>query len=564
MVLWLLAYVGGFLTILSPCILPVLPFVFARSDRGFFKNNLPVLAGLAVTFTGVSVLALAGGAWVVKANQWGRTGALVLMSLFALSLIFPALLERITAPLTRVGGRLSAKKESSRPGQAFVIGIATGLLWAPCAGPILGLILTGAATQKSSGSAVLFLFAYALGACSSLALALVAGGKFMGRMKKFLKAEGPVKKIAGGLVLLGVLSIALNWDRSVLTQLSRLQTDGVEQKLIQMFSHEDKSQFADEGKMPAFSGVTQWLNSPPLTAESLKGKVVLVDFWTYSCINCLRTLPYIKAWSEKYQSAGLVVIGVHTPEFGFEKDLGNIEKAVQDLGIKYPVAVDNDYAVWNAYGNEYWPAHYFIDREGHVRHHHFGEGDYAESEKILQELLGEKAGSLVTDQGSGVQAPASGDNTISPETYVGYERAENFQGMNTLKKDQAAKYTASASQLQANQWTLDGSWKITEESATLVNSPGKIFYRFRARDLNLVLGQVAGSDGNSKIAYRVRIDGQEPGANHGVDSDAKGDGEVKENRLYQLIRLQDKGDLREHLFEIEFTAPVQVFAFTFG
>jgi cytochrome c biogenesis protein CcdA/thiol-disulfide isomerase/thioredoxin len=569
MLLLALSYLGGFLTILSPCILPVLPFVFAKADQPFYKSGLPLLAGMAVTFTGASLLAVAGGAWVAQANEFGRGLALTLLTLFALSLIFPIYLETLLAPLTRLGVSLnSSNKGTSTPTHSFFIGIATGFLWAPCAGPILGLILTGAASQGSTTAAASFLFAYALGAGSSLALALLAGAKVFGKMKKYLKAEGYVKKAIGVLVLLGVVSIAFNLDRTILTKISRFQTENIEQSLLQMFNSGAAVNTAvagsDQGPMPSIEGAITWLNTTPLTNQELKGKVVLVDFWTYSCINCLRTLPYVKAWAQKYKDAGFVVIGVHTPEFAFEKDLNNVASAVKDLGITYPVAIDNNYTIWRAYKNQYWPAHYFIDKNGRVRHHHFGEGKYEESEKVIQDLLGEKEGApadFVKVTGEGAQAPTNTKIIKSRETYLGYSRAENMQVTPAVVMDAEANYKLSKD-LALNEWGLTGNWVIGKQEATLKKAGGKITYRFQARDVHLVLGP---SKAGKTIRFKVTVDGKAPGKMHGMDINEEGIGKVEKNRLYQLIRQDSAPSYEEKTFEIEFLDnEVQAFAFTFG
>ncbi|MDG0815994.1 cytochrome c biogenesis protein DipZ [Bdellovibrio svalbardensis] len=580
MLLFLLSYIGGVLTILSPCILPVIPFVFAKADQPFRKSGLPLLLGMAITFAGFSSLAVLGGAWVAQANNWGRWIAIFLMTIFGLTLVFPQFFERIFEPLTRLGSKISNSSGSSAKQSSFshsmLLGAATGLLWAPCAGPILGLILTGAATQGTPEKAVWFLFAYALGAATSLMLALVAGGKFLGTLKKSLKAERAVKTTLGIAVLLGVAAISFNLDRTVLTRISRLQTEDLESHLIDLFKPSSGIVAAGtkEDPMlalsPNLAGATKWLNSPALTLESLKGKVVVVDFWTYSCINCLRTLPYVKAWAEKYKDQGLVVIGVHTPEFAFEKDPENVAKALTDLGITYPVAMDNNYSIWNTFENRYWPAHYFFDRNGKIRHHHFGEGGYAKSEQVIQELLHEGTGQkmntsdLVTSQvqGEGALAASKFSDVKSPETYIGYARAKNLHIDPAVKADSPVKYK-NITPLKLNEWSMSGSWNIGKEKAVAVKSKGRIIYRFHARDLHLVLGpQTPGT----AISFRVTLDGKAPGKDHGVDINEKGEGIVNENRLYQLIRQRSETEkLEDRTFEIEFLSPgVEVFAFTFG
>ncbi|WP_252997022.1 thioredoxin family protein, partial [Burkholderia sola] len=322
-----------------------------------------------------------------------------------------------------------------------------------------------------------------------------------------------------------------------------------------------------EGTLPSLDGAVQWLNSPPLTAAGLRGKVVLVDFWTYSCINCLRTLPYTTAWARKYASYGLVVIGVHAPEFAFERDIGNVKKAVHDLGIDYPVAIDNGYSIWRAFNNEYWPAHYFIDAQGRIRHHHFGEGEYAQSERAIQSLLAEAGHpdalnvplGLAGAPAKGALAAADSADVRSPETYVGYARAESFASPGGVVRDAAHRYDAPAGP-DLNGWGLAGTWNVGAEHASLAAPDGRIVYRFHARDLHLVLGP--GTSGRP-VRFRVTLDGAAPGAAHGTDVDAQGYGTVTGQRLYQLVR--QTGTIADRTFAIEFLDPgVDAYAFTFG
>jgi len=316
--------------------------------------------------------------------------------------------------------------------------------------------------------------------------------------------------------------------------------------------------------LKGLSGATDWINSKPLTAKQLKGKVVLVDFWTYSCINCLRAVPYVRAWADKYKDSGLVVIGVHSPEFEFEGQMPNVQKAVKKFGITYPVAVDSNHAIWNAFHNEYWPAHYFIDATGKVRYEHFGEGEYEQSERWIQELLKEAnkrpmAVSTVKVNAQGVEAASDVSDVRSPETYIGYERAEHFASSGGIKSDVEHLYIAP-DHPRLNEWGFAGKWVDHKQVAVLQSAGGKIVFRFHARDLHLVLGPRA--DGQP-VRFRVTIDGQRPGANHGVDTDAEGNGIVTDLRLYQLVR--QKGPIADHTFVIEFQDPgVQAFSFTFG
>jgi cytochrome c biogenesis protein CcdA/thiol-disulfide isomerase/thioredoxin len=618
MLLIVLAYLGGVLTIVSPCILPVLPFVFSRASQPFSRSGLPLLAGMALTFALVATLAAVGGGWVVAANQYGRWLALVLVAVFGLALLWPGLADRMARPLVAAGARLTESAQAGgapRPGASLLLGVATGLLWAPCAGPILGLILTGAALQGASVGTSLLLLAYAAGAATSMAVALLLGGRVFAALKRSLGAGEWVRRGLGAAMLAGVVAIALGLDTGILAQLSTASTGGLEQRLVDRLGGSgaaghggamamggnhpgsmmvaqgggaaaggagpgmmaaggammamagkggDGSALPDQGQMPSIDGAVQWLNSPPLTAESLRGKVVLIDFWTYSCINCLRTLPYVKAWAEKYRDQGLVVIGVHAPEFAFERDIGNVTKAARDLGITYPVAIDNQYAIWRAFGNRYWPAHYFVDATGRMRYHHFGEGNYAESERVIQQLLREAGAARVAEglsevQGQGVQQAADMAAVRSHETYLGYERAENFASAEKPVHDRAATYTAPA-RPALNAWGLDGRWNVGSERATLDGARGGIVYRFEARDLHLVLGP--GADGKP-VRFKVTVDGQAPGDASGMDVAANGTGTVTEQRLYQLVR--QPGDVRQRTFHVEFLDPgVSAYAFTFG
>jgi len=611
MTLVILVFLGGVLTILSPCILPVLPFVFARSEQKFLSNGLPMLAGMAITFAAIATLAAVGGSWAVRVNQYGRIFALVLLTAFAATLLSTRLADWLARPFVALGNRLTQSNPSAAGRftllNSLLLGIATGLLWAPCAGPILGLILTGAAISGPNTRTTLLLFAYAAGAATSLAVALLAGGRVFAFLKKSLGTGEWIRRGLGVAVLLAVVAIVFGWDSTVLTRLSLNGTNSLEQSLIDkinpqnpgapggsmmamtnstmamsnstmamsnskgdghammMSAAKPAGNLPIEGEIPSFAGATLWLNSPPLTPQSLRGKVVMVDFWTYSCINCLRALPYVESWYEKYKDHGLVVIGVHAPEFAFEKDPNNVRRAVTDLKITYPVALDNDYAIWQAFNNQYWPAHYFIDATGRIRAHHFGEGNYDESEQIIRTLLTEAGQSNLPPPGMGqtkavgVQAPPDEAHDQSPETYVGYRRADNFASPGGFTQDQTHHYATPAA-LKLNQWALAGSWNVDPEKAVLGASGGKIEFRFYARDLHLVLGPR--SDGKP-VHFRVTLDGAAPGANHGADTDSSGAGIIDGQRLYQLIR--QSGDVGEHVFSIEFLDPgVQAYSFTFG
>jgi thiol-disulfide isomerase/thioredoxin len=318
-----------------------------------------------------------------------------------------------------------------------------------------------------------------------------------------------------------------------------------------------------EGHVPGFDGATGWLNSPPLTAADLGGKVVLVDFWTYTCINWLRTLGYVRAWAEKYAGQGLVVVGVHTPEFPFERDIDNVRQAAEDMRVEYPIALDSDYAVWQAFSNHYWPAVYIADTDGRIRHHHFGEGAYEECERVVQQLLreaGREVGDdLVSVPDDGFEAQADWSNLESPETYLGYDQGQNFASPGGAKLDQPRTY-AAPDPLRLNGWALSGDWTVERGASVLNEADGRIVFRFHARDVNLVMGP---PERGTPVPFRVLVDGQPPRDAHGLDVDDQGSGTVTQQRLYQLIR--ERGSITDRTFEIAFLAPgAEAYCFTFG
>lgn len=454
MTLFFLSYLAGALTILAPCILPVVPFVFARVDQPFVRSGLPLLVGMVLSFAGVATLATLGGAWAADANEVGRGVALVVLAAMGLALLLPTVAERWTRPLVALGSRLTnAAQDNARATghsvlPSFVLGVATGLVWAPCAGPVLGLVLTTAALQGASARTSLLLLAYAAGAATSLALALWAGGRVFAAMKRTLRIGEWLRRGLGVAVLVGVTTVAFGLDTGLLAQLTPGGGNSIEERLLERW-HSQPSTPADrpnelkevsyepailtaamagpapstpppaalpiEGRLPELSGATTWLNSPPLSSEALRGKVVLIDFWTFACINCQRALPYVQTWAEKYKDQGLVVIGVHAPEFAFERKVDNVKRAAGDLGLHFPIAIDNDFVIWRSFNNQYWPANYFIDARGRIRFHHFGEGEYERSEQVIRQLLDEArnspSGRIDGETPKTTEAPASGPKT---------------------------------------------------------------------------------------------------------------------------------------------------------
>ncbi|SAK45558.1 cytochrome c biogenesis protein transmembrane region [Caballeronia catudaia] len=584
MSLIVIAFLGGVFTVLSPCILPVVPFVFARSDKPFITDRLPLLVGLAGTFALVTALGVAGLAGAAQLSEYGRWIALATLALFGAALLFPSVADRLTRPLSALADRIVARSETQgttrRIASSMLLGAATGLLWAPCAGPILGVILTGAALHGASWHTAAALLAYAAGAASWLAVASTLGKRAMDALKRSLGIGEHVRRATGALVLVTVAAIATGLDTRVLALIPGAPTNAIESKLVGTLKTKQaahvqsqrahimrvstQSALPVQGRLPSLDGATTWLNSAPLSANELRGKVVVVNFWTYSCINCLRTLPYLKTWAQRYGDDGLVVIGVHTPEFGFERDTGNVKRALANLNIRYPVAIDNDYGIWRAFGNQYWPAFYIVDAQGRVRFHHFGEGGYREAEDALRQLLADNGKTMpVHDaqavQANGVQAAADPANIGSDETYVGYRQAQGFASPQRVRPDAVEDYSLPT-QLPLNDWALAGKWNVGGEAAVAAGPQARIAYRFHARDLHLVLGPSA--DGKP-VRFRVTIDGAAPGASHGADVAADGSGIVTNARLYQLVR--QSGTVEDRTFQIEFLDPgAQVFSFTFG
>ena len=392
-------------------------------------------------------------------------------------------------------------------------------------------------------------------------------------MKHLLSSVVP-KRLGLAAVIIGLAVVAPYGMMSTFSRASSVQGQREEERLTGsfnldqpgvLFAAEPRGRLSDEGPLPDLAGAIAWLNSAPLSRKSLRGKVVLVDFWTYTCINSLRPLPYVKSWAAKYKDAGLVVIGVHTPEFSFEKDRVNVENASRDLKVIYPVAIDSNYAIWQAFNNQYWPAQYLVDGKGRIRYHHFGEGEYEEIEHVIQELLKENgatglAASTVRVSGDGLEAAPDIGDEHSPETYLGYRQATGFASPERLAQDSQKIYTPPA-QPTLNHWGLGGSWNVGAESVVLQAAPGKIVFRFHSRDLHLVLAPMKGG---KPVRFRVTLDGSAPRGNCGADSAPDGTGVVREPRLYQLIRQREQ-PIEDRTFEIEFLDPgAQALDFTFG
>jgi len=374
----------------------------------------------------------------------------------------------------------------------------------------------------------------------------------------------PGRRALRAVAIVGFVGLVLCSDGNVLTRFHIMTTAKAEDSLMGGLQRGFHPSLGDEGATPDLDGAIGWLNSPLLSRKSLRGKVVLVNFWTYTCINSLRPLPYVKTWATKYKDAGFVVIGAHTPEFSFEHEPMNVENAVRTLNVTFPVAIDSNYRIWQSFNNQAWPAQYLVDAKGRIRYHHFGEGDYGEIERVIQELLKENGATGVDSattsvSGVGIEAAPDWTDERSPETYLGYRQAQNFASPEKVHKDLIQVFSEPR-KLSLNHWGLSGSWNINAESAVLQAMPGKIVFRFHSRDLNLVLAPA--KDGKP-VRFVVRLDGAAPGENCGIDTAQDGSGEIREPRLYQLIR--QKGPIVDRTFEIEFLdIGVQALDFTFG
>jgi cytochrome c biogenesis protein CcdA/thiol-disulfide isomerase/thioredoxin len=531
---------AGFITAISPCVLPVLPIIFAGGATGSRRKPFAIIAGLIVSFTAFTLF----GVWLLKKlglpEDLLRNVAIALLFLVAATLLFPKVEEIVQRPFLRL-----TRRPAGDLGGGFLLGASLGLVFVPCAGPVLAAITVVGATQDVGARAVVLTLAYATGA--AIPLLLVAFGGRAGANALRPHAHR-IRQALGVVVALTALAIALNVDRHFQTAIPGY-TESLQKKVEQSGRAQHELQklrgttavsdttLHDAGPAPALAGLTNWINSKPLTLKNLHGKVVLVDFWTYSCINCLRTLPHVKAWYQAYRKDGLVVLGVHTPEFAFEHVPSNVRGAVHRLGITYPVALDNDYSTWNAFHNQYWPAKYLIDRRGHIRFVHFGEGEYDTTESRIRTLLGESAGMLPVANQLSDPTPKG---LMTPESYLGYQRLARFSDR-SITPDRFAAYHFPSRKLQANELSYSGRWRVEPED--IVAGPGaRLRLNFLAHSVHLVLG--------GRGTVRVLLDGRPVRKVR-----------VKGSRLYTLL---EQPSLRQGLLELRFTPGVRGYAFTFG
>jgi cytochrome c biogenesis protein CcdA/thiol-disulfide isomerase/thioredoxin len=540
-----IGFVAGVITAVSPCVLPVLPILLAGGASGGRRRPFAIVAGLVVSFSIFTLFA----AWILDRlglpKDFLRDVAIALLFVIAASLIVPRIGQLVERPFQRV-----SRAPVGDLGGGFLLGVSLGLVFVPCAGPVLAAISVQAATFHFGWRTILLTIAYSLGAAVPM-LAVAAGGQ------RFLRPRAHRLRAALGVVVaLATLAIVFDVDRRLQTWLNDytsalqkpVERSGFTQRQLNSITGSGRgparagsakpkpgAKLPDYGPAPDFTAISRWLNSPPLSISKLRGKVVLVDFWTYSCINCLRTLPYLEAWYRRYASQGLVIVGVHTPEFAFEYEYGNVKREVADLGVRYPVAMDNHYGTWTAYSNEYWPAEYLIDRHGRVRAAHFGEGEYAQSEQHIRALLGERPGAPV----AATVADQTPTGPLTPESYLGYQRLARYSG-SPLHPDKLADYKLPAT-LGQNELAYGGNWRL-DAHRIVAGKDARLQLHFVARNVYLVLG--------GKGEVQVLVDGKPTAV-----------ARVTQDRLYTLVR---GTRTQEALLELRFTPGVEAYAFTFG
>lgn len=567
------AFLAGIVTVLSPCILPVLPIILSGTVGGDKKKPLGIVTGFILSFTFFTLFLSA----LVKVTGVSadvlRSFSIIVIALFGVSLLIPQIqlfIEQLFTKLANAAPKNQAQTSSFWGG--IVVGISLGLLWTPCVGPILASVISLALTGSVTSTALFITIAYSLGTAIPMLAITYGGRELLNKVPWLLRNTATIQKAFGVLMIITAIGIYFNIDRQFQTYilekfpqygrgLTALEDNELVKKQLNQLQDtpsEDmrgKPMFEvtgqDYGMAPEIIPGGDWYNSEPLTMEGLKGKVVLVDFWTYSCINCIRTLPYLKSWHEKYADKGLVILGVHAPEFEFEKDTKNVAKAISDFEIKYPVVQDNDFATWRAYNNRYWPAKYLVDKNGRIRYYHFGEGNYNETEEAIQKLLKE-SGATVTDK---IANPEYTVSSMTPELYLGYARIQHLASPEQITRDKTAEYSIPSS-VPKNKFAYSGNWTIGQERS-MPSQNGTLELNFGGKQVFLVMNPVDGSVGK----VRIYIDGEVVTNAAGKDV-IDGIVTVDSDRLYELISLPEA---ERHILKMEFLdSNTEVFAFTFG
>ena len=548
------SFIAGFVTILSPCILPILPVVLSGSINGGHKRPIGIVTGFVLSFTLFTLFLSA----IVRATGISadilRNISVVIILLFGATLLLPNFQVLMEKLFTRLASSVSGKTPKGNGfWSGLLLGVSLGLIWTPCVGPIIASVITLAATSSVNGSAIIITFAYSLGTAIPMFVITYGGRTLLAKVPWLLKNTGNIQKVFGILMILVAIGMFFNLDRKFQTEvldrfpqygagLTKLEDNQAVKKELEKIREQ-------KDLMPSISNYEtapelilggEWFNSKPLTMKDLRGKVVLVDFWTYTCINCIRTFPYLKSWYQKYEKSGFVVLGVHTPEFAFERDAENVKQAIADFELRYPVMQDNDYATWTAFNNRYWPAHYLIDKNGLIRYTHFGEGEYDKTEEMIQKLLEEK-GAKVSET---IKNEEYSIDSKTPETYLGYARMEGFSSPESPKHDSNQGYTIPKL-LPLNSFAFVGTWNIEEESATGIKGSA-IEYEFLAKNVFLVMNPVG-----KEATVSVYLDGK-----------YLKDLAINSNKLYELVKLEKSGEHRLRIKVVE--GKVAAFAFTFG
>jgi cytochrome c biogenesis protein CcdA/thiol-disulfide isomerase/thioredoxin len=557
--LLIVAFLAGIVTILSPCILPILPILLSASTPNERHKPLGIIIGLIISFSfftlSLSTIVAATGI----SPDLLRYAAIIIIIFFGLTMIIPSLETYVVVLMKRVShlGE-SVQKQSQRTtgfASGLILGFALGLIWTPCAGSILATITALAATHSITVTAVIITIAYSAGAALPMLIIAYGGTKIINSIQQIGPYTKIIRTLFGILMICSALAIAFHYDVILQQYVARyipsftIEEHTAVEKELAMLKPSRNTNFANKkNSAPELVGITDWLNSPPLSLKALQGTIVLIDFWTYSCINCIRSLPYIKKWYDTYKDKGLTIIGVHTPEFEFEKNRAHVEDAIKRFDIHYPVAMDNDYKTWQAYDNHYWPAHYLIDKQGTIVEHHFGEGNYTETENAIRQLL--------NLQPLSASVPEKTTHITTPETYLGYERAQQYKPDMTIQKDKVVIYSYKGTLID-DHVELKGAWLIKADSIQAESNTSSLTINFLAQQVCIVM------ESPKPQPVTVLLDGK-PVPMHYQTKDMDKDGHIIVNapRMYEIIDM--KNNYSRHLLTLEFQRGTIAYVFTFG